>query len=222
MDWESDDSLLARIGSMDRHQRYRTAVMALRRLRAPLVEIPMPTEWGVRQDLVSSLFVTLTAEPTDALAEAVHTAVGELRAAPLFESEWDPELTEEIQLDTIDGLLTLGATLMDPDPPSTEQIVSKARSLSHYLDECIADSLMPEPDKDAQQLYLSRLGDEVRAYDLGYFGSRNLELEFACHAAIIHHDSHQDFFSSAAGQELLTRGNDYSAELVTSLRRLSS
>jgi hypothetical protein len=56
-------------------------------------------------------------------------------------------------------------------------------------------------------------------YELGYFGSRNIELEFACHAAIVNQSSDEGFFSSAEGRELLARGDEFSAEFVTSLRR---
>jgi hypothetical protein len=50
---------------------------------------------------------------------------------------------------------------------------------------------------------------------LGYFGSRNIELEFACHAAIVNQSSDEGFFSSAEGRELLARGDEFSAEFVS-------
>jgi hypothetical protein len=89
----------------------------------------------------------------------------------------------------------------------------------HYLDECIDDALTPDPGGDAHDLYLSQLGDEIRVYELGYFGSRNIELEFACHAAIVNQSSDEGFFSSAEGRELVARGDEFSAEFATSLRQ---
>jgi hypothetical protein len=221
MDWERDDSLVARIESLDWRQRYQTAVMALRRLRVPLMEFGMPADWGVPLDLVRSLFVTLTAEPGDALADAVHTGVDELQMAPLLaDREYaDPDLIQQVQLEAIGCLLMLNDGLMDLDVDSTEYIAYRVRAMSHYLDRCIDDSLTPDPGEDAHELYLSQLGDEIRVYELGYFGSRNIELEFACHAAIVNQSSDEGFFSSAAGRELLARGDEFSAEFVTSLRQ---
>lgn len=221
MDWERDGSLVARIESLDWRQRYQTAVMALRRLRAPLMEFGMPADWGVPLDLVRSLFVTLTAEPGDALADAVHTGVDALRRAPLVaDREYvDADLIQEVQLDAIGCLLMLNDGLMDLDVDSTEDIAYRVRAISHYLDGFIDDSHIPDPGEDAHELYLSQLGDEIRVYELGYFGSRNIELEFACHAAIVTQSSAEGFFSSAAGRELLARGDAFSAEFVTSLRQ---
>jgi hypothetical protein len=124
MDWERDDSLVARIESLDWRQRYQTAVMALRRLRVPLMEFGMPADWGVPLDLVRSLFVTLTAEPGDALADAVHTGIDELQMAPLLaDREYvDPDLIQEVQLEAIGCLLMLNHGLMDLDVDSTEDI----------------------------------------------------------------------------------------------------
>jgi len=221
MDWERDDSLVARIESLDWRQRYQTAVMALLRLRAPMMEFGMPADWGVRLDLVSSLFVTLTAEPGDALAEAVHTCIDELKTAPLLaDGEYvDPDLVQEVQLEAVSCLLTLSDGLMDLDVDSTEYIAYRVRAMSRYLDGLIDDTLTPDPDEDAHELYLSQLRDEIRTYGLGYFGSRNIELEFACHAAIVSQSSDGGFFFSAEGRELLARGDEFSAEFAMSLRQ---
>jgi hypothetical protein len=221
MDWERDGALVARIESLDWRQRYQTAVMALRRLRVPLLEFGMPAAWGVPVDLVRSLFVTLTAEPRDALADAVHTGVGALQMAPLLaDREYvDPDLIQEVQLEAIGCLLTLNDGLMDLDVDSTEDIAYRVRAMSHYLDQCIDDARTPDPGEDAHALYLSQLREEIRVYEVGYFGSRNLELEFACHAAIVNQRSDERFFSSAAGRELVARGDEFSAEFVTSLRQ---
>lgn len=64
--------------------------------------------------------------------------------------------------------------------------------------------------------------DEIRVYGLGYFGSRNIELEFACHAAIVNQSSDGGFFFSAEGRELLARSDEFSAEFVVSLRQFTS
>lgn len=221
MDWERDGSLVARIESLDWRQRYQTAVMALRRLRVPLLEFGMPAEWGVPLDLLSSLFVTLTAEPGDALAAAVHTGVDALRRAPLVaDREYvDADLIQEVQLEVIGCLLMLNDGLMDLDVDSTEDIAYRVRAISHYLDGCIDDAHTPDPGEDAHERYLSQLTDAIRVYELGYFGSRNIELEFACHAAIVTQRSAEGFFSAAAGRDLLARGDAFSAEFVTSLRQ---
>ena len=133
MDWERDDSLIARIESLDWRQRYQTAVMALRRLRVPLMEFGMPADWGVPVDLVRCLFVTLTAEPGDALADAVHTGIDELQMAPLLaDREYvDPDLIQEVQLEAIGCLLMLTDGLMDLDVDSTENIAYGVRAMSH-------------------------------------------------------------------------------------------
>jgi hypothetical protein len=203
-------------------QRYLTAVMAVRRLRKPLLEVDMPSDWAVPLDLIGSMFETLVAEPTEALDHEVRGQAAELMQAPLFEFVLEPEFVEQVQLEALGGVLMLGEGLWELDAERADYIVYRVRAMTTYVDGVIADSLRLDPDEGAHQRYLSRLGDEVRAYDLGYFGSLNIELEFACHTAIIHQSSDEDFFASAAGRELLVRGDEYSAEVATALRRFLS
>lgn len=218
MNWESDDSRTARIASMHWRQRYQTAVMALCRLRKPLLEVEMPADWGIPPVLVGSMFETLLAEPTEALDHDVRGQAAELLRTPRFGYHEDPEFVEQVQLEALSGLLMLGEGLRELHAERADYIVYRVRAMTTYVDEVIDDSLSLDPDEDTHRDYLSRLGNDVRAYGLGYFGSRNIELEFACHEAIVQ-SSDADFFSSADGRELLRRGDDYSAEVATALRR---
>ncbi|MET8453765.1 hypothetical protein [Streptomyces sp. NPDC005209] len=221
MNWERDDSRTARIASMHWRQQYQTAVMAICRLRKPLLEVDMPADWAVPPDLIGSMFETMLAEPTEALDHEVRGQADEVLQAPLFEFELEPEFVEEVQLEALNGLLMLGEGLRELGAKRADYIVYRVRAMTTYVDEVIADSLRLDPDEGTHRRYLSQLGNDVRAYGLGYFGSRNIELEFACHGAIVQ-SSDVDFFSSAAGRELLIRSNEYSAEVATALRRFLS
>lgn len=221
MDWERDDTRTARIAAMDWRQRYRTAVMALCRLRTSLLEVGLLADWGISPDLVGSLFGALLADPAEAVDHEVRARAAELTQAPLFASEQEPEFAEQVQLEVLSGLLMLGEGVMELDAKRADYIVYRVRAMTTYVDAVIADSLAPDPDEEAHQRYLSRLGDEVRAYGVGYFGSRNLELEFDCRTAIEEQGEAEGFFSSTAGRELLARGDEYGAEVAAVLRRFA-
>ena len=78
---------------MDRAQRHQAAYLALRRLRAPLLGIPMPPEWGVHPAVAGMLdagAARLDGEADDRLRQTVVALSG----TPLFESEADPEIAQ--------------------------------------------------------------------------------------------------------------------------------
>lgn len=68
-------------------------------------------------------------------------AITELCAAPLFESEIDPEFAESFQLETINGWLMLSDSLGVMSEVQTGRIISLARGLGDYLDKYVENSL---------------------------------------------------------------------------------
>jgi hypothetical protein len=223
MDWEQDASRTERIAALDARQRFLTAALALRRLRAAVLDVGLPADWGIPAELVGGLFATLVAEPTQELAEAVHRQAAELLQTPVFGPfEMEPEFVEEVQMEALSGLLMLDEGLPELDVEQADYIVYRVRAMAVYVDGTISDSLRVDPEDEPHQRYVDRLGGEVGAYGLGYFGSRNLEREFACHAAIVDPGSAGAFFTSVAGREQTRLCDEFGAELVPVLRRFRS
>ena len=86
-------------------------------------------------------------------SERFESLVGELRGTPLFESEVDPELAQEVQREAIGGPSTLGDAQRGLDGETTERIISMARGMA----------LTADPLEEAHQEYLAGLDGEVRA-----------------------------------------------------------
>jgi hypothetical protein len=215
MDWQRDESLDSWISAADWLRRHQATSLALRRLRAPLLDIEMPAEWGIDQRLVESLFDILASGPSD----SVQNIISDIRMAPLFESEVDPTLAEEVQLEAIGGLLDFGDSHRDLDVKTTGRIITIAREMAHYLDQFFADSLTPDPLEDAHRGYVSQLDASVAAYGLDYYGSRNIKVEFDCRDAIDRWPDGEGMFTTLSGRELLQLCDEFSAELVTGIRQ---
>ncbi|MEU1566853.1 hypothetical protein ABZ504_41850 [Streptomyces mirabilis] len=112
VDWRDDEVLSARISVMNRPRRHQAAFLALRRLQAPLLGIEMPADWGIDSAVVDALLRSGGARLDGEADEVFQQVVAELCAAPLFESEVDPESAELFQLETIGGWLLLGEAPM--------------------------------------------------------------------------------------------------------------
>ncbi|WP_437094083.1 hypothetical protein [Streptomyces sp. enrichment culture] len=218
VDWRDDEALTAQIRRMDRAQRHQAVFLALRRLQAPLVDIEMPGDWGVDPAAVDSLLrcgaARLDGEPDDAFRQAL----ARLSRAPLFESEVDPELAESFQLEAIGGWLLVGEALGEMSEDQTDGIVLLARAQADHLDGCIDDTLMAVGDEGLRERWLAQAGSHLRAYGLGYFATRNLEVEGRCHEVVLAASAGGDLLASEAGRELLNMCDDYSSEVASALR----
>lgn len=219
VDWRYDEVLTAQIQRMDRAQRHQAAFLALRRLQAPLLDIEMPRDWGVDPAIVDSLLrcgaARLDGEPDDTF----HQAIARLSHAPLFESEVDPNIAESFQLEAIGGWMLMGEALGEMSQVQTERIIILAREQADYLDQCIAGTLMVATGEEGlHERYLANVGNGLRAYNLGYFATRNLDIEGRCHETILGASGGGDLLSLEAGRELLHRCDKYSSEMVSALR----
>ncbi|WP_406317232.1 hypothetical protein [Streptomyces sp. NBC_00118] len=218
MDWRYDKALTAQIQRMDRAQRHQAAFLALRKLQAPLLDIEMPRDWGVDPAAVDSLLrcgaAQLDGEPDDAFQQAITG----LSRAPLFESEVDPELAESFQLEAIGGWILVGEALGEMSEVQTDRIVILAREQAVYLDQCIDSTLTVVADEGLRERYLANAASRLRAYSLGYFATRNLEVEGRCHEAILAASAGGGLLTSEAGRELLNSCDNYSSEMVSALR----
>jgi hypothetical protein len=214
MDWQRDESLDSWIDAADRRQRYQAAALAMRRLRGPLFKIEMPEECGIAVSLAEALFDAVAAGPGERFTDLV----AELRGTPVFSSEVDANLAQWVQLGAIDGLPSLGDAQHDLNAATTERIISLARGSAHYLDEFVVDRPMPDPlEEKAHQWYLAGLGADVRKYGLDYYGSRNIEVEFACRVVIDARNS-DGLLASPTGRELFELCDRFSGELVAGIR----
>jgi hypothetical protein len=218
MDWQRDESLDSWISAADWLRRHQAASLALRRLRAPLLDIEMPAEWGIDRRLVESLFDILASWPSD----SVQNIISDIRMAPLFESEVYPTLAEEVQLEAIGGLLDFGDSHRDLDVKTTGRIITIARGMAHYLDQLFADSLTLDPLEDAHRGYVSQLDASVAAYAMDYYGSRNIKVEFDCRDVIDRWPDGEGMFTTPSGRELLQLCDEFSAELVSGIRQFDS
>jgi hypothetical protein len=177
---------------------------------------------GGSVSLAQALFDAMVAGPGERFTDLL----AELRATPLFSSEVDANLAQWVQLGAIDGLQSLGDAQHDLDAATTERIISLARGSAHYLDEFVVDQPMPDPlepdplGEEAHQRYLARLGADVREYGLDYYGSRNIEVEFACRAVIDAWDGDR-FLVSPSGRELFELCDRFSGELVAGIRAVA-
>ena len=218
VDWRFDDVLAEEIRRMDRAQRHQAAFFALRRLQAPLMGIRMPEEWGVDPAAVENLLqqgaVRLDGEPDHAFQQALDR----LSQAPLFESEVDPELAESFQLEAISGWMLVGEALGEMSEAQTDTIVVRARELADYLDEYMDGTLTVVAGEEGRERYLANVPDSLRSYGVGYFATRNLEVERRCHGEILGAPGGACMPISALGHELLVLCDDYSRELVAALR----
>ncbi|MFF1739516.1 hypothetical protein [Streptomyces mirabilis] len=217
MNWRDDEVLSAQIRVMDRPQRHQAAFLALRRLQAPLFCIEMPADWGIDPAVVDALLRSGGARLDGEADEKFQQAVAELCAAPLFESEVEPEFAELFQLETIGGWLLLGEALGEMSEVQTDRIISLARELADSLDTIMDDSLTVVEGEDLRERYLDGIDERLHTYGVGYFASRNLEVEGRCHEAILAASAGGELFT-AAGHELLINCDDYSNEVLSALR----
>ncbi|MFK4147991.1 hypothetical protein [Streptomyces sp. NPDC004065] len=218
MDWHDDATLSARIGAMDRQQRHQAVYLALRRLRAPLLGMEMPADWGIDPAALDAL-IRRGGERLDGAAdEEFLQAVGRLTSAPLFESEIEPGFAESFQLEAVNGWLMLGEALGEMSETQTETLIYLARELADYLDGFMENSSVEVAGEDQRDAYLAGVDDQLRGYGLRYFGTRNLDVERACHDAILTAPDSDGLLSSETGRRLLEICDEYSGEMLSVLR----
>ncbi len=177
----------------------------------------MPGEWGVDPAAVDSLIQNGQAQMDGETNRGLQQAVIELCSAPLFESEIEPEFAESFQLEAINGWLMLAEALGELSEAQTGRIIHLARELADYLDKYMKSSLTLVKGEGDRERYLDSVGGYLRSYDLGYFGTRNLEIEGACHEAILAALGHDELITSRVGHQLLDRCDEYSNQLASAL-----
>jgi hypothetical protein len=141
-----------------------------------------------------------------------------LRPAPLFASEVDPDTVQLVQLETIANLLTFGELLAEPDSDKAERVIECSRSLATCLDALVEGSLYSHPEEEAHHQYLASLAGDT--WSQGYFTSRNLVVESACHNALQALAPSTGLLDSSTGREFLKLCEGFGDELVTTLRWL--
>jgi hypothetical protein len=219
-DWRDDETLSAQIRAMTRQQRHQAAYLALRRLQAPLLDIAMPEEWGVDTAALTSVLRKGATRLDGEVHEDLEHAIAELCSAPLFESEIEPEFAESFQLEAINGWLMLGESLGEMS--EVQRAISLAREMAVYLDSFMDGSLTVVEGDELRERYLARVADNLRVYGMGYFGTRNLEIEGACHAAIIAVSASEDLLGSAVGHQLEATCDEYSSQISSALEGVHS
>ncbi|MFJ2631620.1 hypothetical protein ACIO6U_06600 [Streptomyces sp. NPDC087422] len=214
----SNEGLSAQVAAMGRGQRCQAAYFALRRLRGPLVGMAMPEEWGVDPAALAEL-LRAGADVADGGSGAEFArAVAALTAAPLFESEIEPEFAESFQLEALNGWLMLADALGEMSEADTERIIDVARATAVYLDDYMAGSLTEVAGEETRERWLADVDESLRVYGLGYFGTRNLAVEAECHDAVLAAPAGADLLTSAVRQRLEESCDAYSEQLAAVLR----
>ncbi|MGQ5637834.1 MULTISPECIES: hypothetical protein [unclassified Streptomyces] len=198
------------------HQR-QAAALALWRWRAPTLAFELDAEWGVDQSVLESLF-RLAASPAGEQSDlAYRRAIAELRTAPLFASEVDPDTVQLFQLETISNLLAFGELLDSPGVDEVERMIEASADLANYLDDLIEGSFYSHPSEEAHRQYLADLPDQASE---GYFASRHLAVETVCHGALGVRPDSAGLLDSSTGRELLALCEDFGEELVATMQWL--
>ncbi|MFE2423119.1 hypothetical protein [Streptomyces hokutonensis] len=221
LDWREDETLTAQLRVMSRRQRNQAAYLALRRLQAPLLRIAMPTGWGVDPAAVDSLVRSGEVQMGGENSEALQLAIAELRDAPLFESEIEPEFAESFQLEAINGWLAFGEALGEMSEVQADSLIALARELADYLDKNMDNSLTMTEGEGDRERYLAGVPECFLSYGLGYFGTRNLETERICHEVVLAAPENEVTASSEAGGQLLHVCDEYSNQLASTLIQFS-
>ncbi|MFJ8098226.1 hypothetical protein [Streptomyces griseofuscus] len=198
------------------HQR-QAAALALWRWRAPMLAFELDAEWGVDQSVLESLFRLAASSAGEQSDRAYRRAIAELRTSPLFTSEVDPYTVQLFQLETISNLLTFGELLDNPGVDEVERMVEASADLANYLDGLIEGSFYSHPSEEAHRQYLADLADRASE---GYFASRHLAVETACHGALGVLPDSAGLLDSSTGRELLALCEDFGEELVATMRWL--
>lgn len=177
----------------------------------------MPDEWGVDPVAVDSLIQAGGAQIDGEINRELQQAITELRAAPLFESEIEPDFVESFQLETINGWLMLSEALGVLSEVQTGRIISLARELGDYLDKCMENSLDVVEGEEDRERYLANADERLISHGLGYFGTRNLEVESICHEVVLAAPRNDVTASSEVGRKLLSVCDEYSNQLASAL-----
>ncbi|MFI5814976.1 hypothetical protein ACIA7S_28960 [Streptomyces sp. NPDC051643] len=196
------------------HQR-QAAVLALWRWRVPVLAFELDAEWGIDPAVLESLFqLAASGEQSD---RAYRRAITDLRTAPLFTSEVDPDTIQLFQLETISSLLTFGELLDNPGMDVTDRVIEGSAGLANYLDDLVDGSFYSHPSEETHREYLANLAGRAGER---YFASRNFAAESAGHRALRALPDTAGLLDSSAGRELLALCEDFGEELVTTMQWL--
>ncbi|MFD7134791.1 hypothetical protein [Streptomyces sp. NPDC059894] len=198
------------------HQRL-AAVLALWRWRGPVLAFELDAQWGVDQAALESLFFLAASPAGEQSDRAYRRAIAKLCIAPLFTSEVDPDTIQLFQLETISSLLTFGELLDKPGLDEAERVVEASAGLANHLDDLVEGSFYSHPSEEAHRQYLAYQAERASE---GYFASRNFAVESACHSALRALPDAAGLLDSSTGRELLALCEDFSEELVTTMRWL--
>jgi hypothetical protein len=218
-DWLDDDELAGQIRSMTRGKRHWAAFLALRRLQSPLTGIEFPDDWGMEPRDLRAMIVDGAGRLDGAENSGLSAAVARL-CDPLAGAELDPDPIELFQLEVIGGWDVLRMSLGEMEEGRTVRIVTLAREMAHYVDGVVAQTGAGAPHR-AQGGRSGGFSESVRDFGLGYFASRNLEVEFACHEVIVNSPEVADYaIGNPLNDRLGALCDDFGDELLAALRGL--
>lgn len=218
-DWLDDDDLAGQIRSMSRGQRHWAAYLALRRLQSPLVGIELPDSWGMEPEDLESMLREGSGRLDGRVNPNLSEAVVRL-CEPLSGIELDPDPVELFQLEAIGGWDLLRMSLGEMEEGRTIRIVTLAREMAHYVDG-ISGQVSTGGNSRSYERRLGEIEESVRDYGLGYFGSRNIEVELACHGVILTSPEVADYATdNAVNEQLCAVCEEFSDEFLVALRDL--
>ncbi|MFI8522460.1 hypothetical protein ACIGEZ_32385 [Streptomyces sp. NPDC085481] len=179
----------------------------------------MPAEWGIPPQAVESIVQCGQVELGAVDTQGLHAAISEVAEAPFFGDELSPNFCEEIQLDTLTAWMALEEVLSEMDESTVFEIIRTVRGVAKYVDEWMTNPKLEFDGESARQAYLSAMSDDLRAFGLGYFGSRNIDLERQCHEMIRGISGNESVFELKEGRDLLEKCDEYSSEVSSVLLR---
>ncbi|MFF5977120.1 hypothetical protein ACFY7C_37070 [Streptomyces sp. NPDC012769] len=186
MDWFDDERLDNEIKGMTSAQRHQAAYLALRRLRGPLLGLPIPQEWGITPEVLQGVLDAGGARLDGEPSESLHHAVADLVRAPVFAGkvDFDPDDDEIFLLEVMSSWIVLEGALGGMGEDLILEMINRARQLSNSIDVAVEASL-PISGEASRREYIRTVDNDLARYGLEYFGTRNIEIERECHRSIL-------------------------------------
>ncbi|MFI8522464.1 hypothetical protein ACIGEZ_32410 [Streptomyces sp. NPDC085481] len=225
MDWYNDERLAGEVRSMTPVQRRKAAILALRRLQQPLTGLAMPQEWGVDSQVLKAVLRAGESALKNAYDGSLHAAVEEILRAPIFADEEDDlyaEGNQELQLEVLAAWINLCEVWEEMREGATKSLLMKVRQLTIGEDAGVQQSLSVISGEAERQAYLDGVDRTLAEYGLGYFGTRNIEIERRCNDVILGSSDDMELWASRDGREVQQLCDEFSSEILSVLQDSSS
>ncbi|MFD0367666.1 hypothetical protein [Streptomyces sp. NPDC127114] len=224
MNWYKDEHLAREVASMTPTQRRKAAILALWRLQAPLMGLAMPQEWGIDRQVLEAVERASESALKNAEDGSLRAAAEEISRASIFADEGDlyPEGNQELQLEVMASWIHLCEVWEEMRPEATKSILMKVRQLTIGEDAGVQQSLSVIAGEVERQTYLEGVDGTLAEYGLGYFGTRNIEIERRCNNVILRSSDGLELWEIGPGREVRQLCYEFGSEILSVLKDGSS